>query len=305
MLEIPRASFRSRDNKDGTVRMEAYLDLSTMQADTTWQAGVSSDRRAKWPPVKVQMAGPLRELGGRPRALSAEDFGRTILVRKMEGDMTRLESLNKPQAGAPTWATKQEAAPPLPPTRRKPDGQTLPRREQGPLQAAQANSRGACATLFPRTRRTQTRNSAYLHLLRWPAKSDSFSGKSLIVPSSFLRQFGLSRSVPGRFTAVSSPTRSSICAMEISEDARPRRRWAAAVTETSSVPFKSVFAGSCSRAIRRSKACLSLARLSNAVSASSADRMPSASFSRMSSPCHQPASVDRSCVERQASDFFG
>jgi hypothetical protein len=106
MVEIPRASFR---NKDGTVRLEAYLDLSTMQADTTWQAGVSSDRHVRWPPVKVQVSGPLRELGARSRVLSAEDFARTILVRKMEGDMTRLESLNKPLTVAPAWATKQDA----------------------------------------------------------------------------------------------------------------------------------------------------------------------------------------------------
>ncbi len=119
MLEIPRASFRSRDNKDGTVRMEAYLDLSTMQADTSWQAGVSSDRRTKWPPVKVQMAGPLRELGGRPRALSAEDLARTILVRKMEGDMTKLENLDKPPATTSAWATKQAPAPPPPPSRKR------------------------------------------------------------------------------------------------------------------------------------------------------------------------------------------
>jgi hypothetical protein len=110
MLEIRRASFRSRD---GTVRMEAYLDLANMQADSTWQAGVSSDRRAKWPPVKIQLSGPLRELGGKPRTIAAEDFVRAILIRKMEGDITRLEGLNKPQATAPapTWQTKQEPAP--------------------------------------------------------------------------------------------------------------------------------------------------------------------------------------------------
>jgi len=117
MLEIRRASFRGRDS---TVRMEAYLDLFSTQADTTWQAGVSSDRRMKWPPVKIQMSGPLRELGAKPRVLSAEDFVRAVLVRKMEGDITRLESLNKPQAAVPSWTTKQQPAPP-PPPRRKPD----------------------------------------------------------------------------------------------------------------------------------------------------------------------------------------
>lgn len=109
MLEVRRASFR---NKDGTVRMEAYLDLSTLQADTTWQAGVSSDRRVKWPPVKVHITGPLRDLGSKPRVLSAEDFVRAVLIRKMEGDITRLESLSKPAAvTAPPWAVRQEAAP--------------------------------------------------------------------------------------------------------------------------------------------------------------------------------------------------
>jgi uncharacterized protein involved in outer membrane biogenesis len=110
MLEVRRASFR---NRDATVRMEAYLDLSTMLADTTWQAGVGSDKRAKWPPVKVHVAGPLRELGAKPRTLSAEDFVRAVLIRKMEGDITRLEGLNKPAAAsaAPSWPAKQEPAP--------------------------------------------------------------------------------------------------------------------------------------------------------------------------------------------------
>lgn len=116
VLEIPRASFR---NKDGSVRMQAYLDLSTMQADTAWQAGVPSDRNAKWPPVKVQLAGPLRELGAKSRLVSAEEFARTLLVHKMEGDITRLENLGKPQAAAP-WGAKQEPAPAS--TRRKPEG---------------------------------------------------------------------------------------------------------------------------------------------------------------------------------------
>jgi hypothetical protein len=39
----------------------------------------------------------------------------------MEGDMTRLESLNKPQTAAPAWATKQEAAPPSPARRKRDD----------------------------------------------------------------------------------------------------------------------------------------------------------------------------------------
>ena len=129
ILEIPRASFR---NKDGTVRMEAYLDLSTMQADSTWQAGVRSDRYSKWPPVKIQLSGPLQELGAKPRVLSAEDFARTLLVRKMEGDITRLENLGKPQ-GSASWNTKQEATKPLPAARRKPQG--------SPAQAGAAASR--------------------------------------------------------------------------------------------------------------------------------------------------------------------
>jgi uncharacterized protein involved in outer membrane biogenesis len=117
MLEIRRASFR---NRDGTVRMEAYLDLANMHADSTWQAGVIADRRAKWPPVKIMVSGALRELGARPRTLAAEDFVRALLVRKMEGDMTRLEGLNRQQGPAPAWTATQEPAP-KPSRRRKRD----------------------------------------------------------------------------------------------------------------------------------------------------------------------------------------
>jgi uncharacterized protein involved in outer membrane biogenesis len=106
MLEIRRASFRGRE---ATVRMEAYLDLNKMQVDSTWQMGVSSDRRVRWPPVKIGLPGPLRELGARPRTLAADEFVRAILVRKMEGDLTRLEGLNKPSAAA-QWTATQEPA---------------------------------------------------------------------------------------------------------------------------------------------------------------------------------------------------
>src|SRR5262249_33155985 len=54
------------------------------------------------------------ELGSRPRILAAEDFARAILVRKMEGDISRLEGLNssnKPPATTPAWTTTQEPAP--------------------------------------------------------------------------------------------------------------------------------------------------------------------------------------------------
>jgi uncharacterized protein involved in outer membrane biogenesis len=106
ILEIRRASFRGRD---ATVRMQAYLDLNKMQVDSTWQMGVSSDRRLRWPPVRIVLSGPLRELGARPRTLAAEDFVRAVLVRKMEGDLNRLEGLNKPSASS-QWTVTQEPA---------------------------------------------------------------------------------------------------------------------------------------------------------------------------------------------------
>ena len=96
-LDIRRASFR---DGDATVRMEAYIDLNKALVDSTWQMGVSSDRRMKWPPVKIVLAGPLRELGARPRTLAADDFVRALQVRKMEGDISRLESLNRPAGAA-------------------------------------------------------------------------------------------------------------------------------------------------------------------------------------------------------------
>lgn len=127
MLEIRRASFRGRD---GTVRMEAYLDLAKMQVDSSWQAGVTSDRRAKWPPVKILISGQLRDLGSRPRTLAAEDFVRAILVRKMEGDITRLEGLNKPQTPLSSWTATQEPVPK--PTRRRKRDDGNP--DAGPVQ---------------------------------------------------------------------------------------------------------------------------------------------------------------------------
>lgn len=121
ILEIKGASFRG---EDATVRMEGYFDLGKALADTTWQIGASSGRHRKWPPVKLTWAGPLRELGAKPRTLAGEDLVRAILVRKMEGDIDRLEGLNKtpatssikPPAQAAKlpssgWTATQEPAP--------------------------------------------------------------------------------------------------------------------------------------------------------------------------------------------------
>jgi hypothetical protein len=143
VVEMRRASFR---NRDGTVRLQAYADLAKMQADTTWQAGVSSDRRAKWPPVKLIAAGPLRELGSQPRSLSAEDFARAILVKKMEGDMTKLEGLNKPEEAQAGWSTKQVPAHPAD-QRKKRDDKSA-QQKASPQKGAAARPASA-STLLP------------------------------------------------------------------------------------------------------------------------------------------------------------
>src|SRR5262249_38618982 len=71
ILEIAQASF---PGNEASIRMEALLDLSKMQADTSWELIQSSAGPQKLPPVKVTLSGPVRELGSRPRALAAEDF---------------------------------------------------------------------------------------------------------------------------------------------------------------------------------------------------------------------------------------
>jgi uncharacterized protein involved in outer membrane biogenesis len=111
ILEITQASF---PGNEASIRMEALLDLAKMQADISWELIQSSAGLQKLPPVRVTLSGPVRELGGRPRALAAEDFARAVLVRKMEGDISRLEGLNssnKPPASMPAWTTKQEQGP--------------------------------------------------------------------------------------------------------------------------------------------------------------------------------------------------
>ena len=132
MLEARSAAFIG---EDGTVGMEAFLDLSSLQADTTWQLGAGSDRRAKWPPVKLQIAAPLRALGAAPRSLLAEDFTRAVLIRKMEGDISRLESLNKAQGLPPpqSWAPAQQKEQPKPARRKRAPENATPPRQAGPL----------------------------------------------------------------------------------------------------------------------------------------------------------------------------
>jgi hypothetical protein len=118
VLEIAQASFPGNET---SIRLEALLDLSKMQADTSWELIQNPGGDQKLAPVKVTLSGPVRELGNRPRTLAAEDFARAILVRKMEGDISRLEGLNssnrppvssnKPPASLPGWTTTQEPSP--------------------------------------------------------------------------------------------------------------------------------------------------------------------------------------------------
>ena len=132
--------------------MEAFLDLNKAQVDSTWQMGVIADRRNKWPPVKVMLAGPLRELGARPKTLAAEDFVRAVLVRKMEGDITKLEGLNKPQPApaAKGWRHRRKM-PRRNPSPASPSPPPQPRSLRRPLRTLpkpcpRALTSSACAT---------------------------------------------------------------------------------------------------------------------------------------------------------------
>jgi uncharacterized protein involved in outer membrane biogenesis len=111
VLEIAQASF---PGNEASIRMEAFLDLSKMQADTSWELIQDSAGHQKLSPVKIMLSGAVRDLGSRPRALAAEDFVRAVLVRKMEGDISRLEGLNssnKLPASTPAWTTTQQPVP--------------------------------------------------------------------------------------------------------------------------------------------------------------------------------------------------
>ncbi len=150
ILEIRRASFR---DGSATVRMEGYIDLDKALVDSTWQIGVSSDRHQKWPPVKVTLAGPLRELGARPRTLAAEDFARALLVRKMEGDISRLEGLNRAGAsakppvaaavGPSAWTAAQEQATPKKRKRKKDETPGAKAPEPAPAKSYEQRMRDA------------------------------------------------------------------------------------------------------------------------------------------------------------------
>jgi len=146
ILEIPHASLRGRES---TVQLDALLDLSKMQADSTWQMSVGSDRRVRWPPVKVSISGALRELGARPRTLTADEFVRAVMVRKMEGDLTKLEGLNKPSAALP-WSAAQQPAP-KPRRKRTKDADGAP--QSGDAAAPAQGSQTATPTPFEKRTR--------------------------------------------------------------------------------------------------------------------------------------------------------
>ena len=91
--------------------------LSATQAQNYHQKEFTAKEQNYWSQrgeVAGEWQGRLAAKFGLAGAVAAEDFARTVLVRKMEGDISRLEGLNsgnKPPASVPAWTTTQQPAP--------------------------------------------------------------------------------------------------------------------------------------------------------------------------------------------------
>src|SRR5208282_260411 len=135
---------------------------------------------------------------------------------------------------------------------------------------------------------------------RWLSKAAATSGPTL------RRQFGRSRSVPGKLVATVWPTRSSNWAWARIDPEPPISAWtAAAIASESGASSLGAerMRPAASRAATRPRFSWRRAAIWSPALANV--RRPSESRSAMSAPCHQPASVARSCVATQATDTDG
>ena len=107
-LEMRRASFR---DGDATVRMEGYIDLNKALVDSTWQMGVSSSRRMKWPPSRSCWRGRCGSLAPGPGRSRRMTSSAAPACPQDEGDISRLESLNRPAVPRPPRLQRRRAQP--------------------------------------------------------------------------------------------------------------------------------------------------------------------------------------------------
>ncbi len=114
ILEIPKTTLFGNG---AAVHLEGLLDLSKMQADTSWELEQTAGGRSM--PVKINVSGPLRELGAMQRSLAAEDFVRAIQFHKLAGEVSRLESLDKPASAWPPARIEPAPMPAPQKTRRR------------------------------------------------------------------------------------------------------------------------------------------------------------------------------------------
>jgi uncharacterized protein involved in outer membrane biogenesis len=113
VLQIPPTLLRSTK---GAARVSATLDLSSLKADSEWELRAPSRKPVRkggrwpdymrmaepdsWPPLKLVLAGPLSQFGSLPMQIEADEFQRSLTIRRMRRDVERLEELTPPKAPA-------------------------------------------------------------------------------------------------------------------------------------------------------------------------------------------------------------
>jgi uncharacterized protein involved in outer membrane biogenesis len=125
---------------NGMIRLNGILDVASGTVDLTALLMPAAGKQFRAPPVRVSLAGPVRELGAAARTFDASEFATALNARRIENNLRRLEGLDRPaQASALPWTATTQTTdtprdarpePPQPPRREaERDRRTAPNRE--------------------------------------------------------------------------------------------------------------------------------------------------------------------------------
>ena len=97
--------------KGAETAINGYVELASLRLDSEWAMRLKDSRDADMPPVNLVFAGPLSDAGAIAPQIDTAPMGEGFLtVRRMEGDVERLETLDVSGRGQPEAEAEADSA---------------------------------------------------------------------------------------------------------------------------------------------------------------------------------------------------
>jgi uncharacterized protein involved in outer membrane biogenesis len=95
--------------KGAETKINGYIELASLRVDSEWGMRLKDSRDADMPPVNLVLAGSLRDAGSITPQIDTAPLEGFLTVRRMEGDVERLETLDVSGRGQPDAEAEAES----------------------------------------------------------------------------------------------------------------------------------------------------------------------------------------------------